>query len=356
MAVKTEQSLQSWSAKLWLNASNIRSAPITMALVISLLSVAWAVPLRGQVPASLTSEQEKSKCGSPETSNYVLGTGDQVEISGPELTNPENKPSRIGADGTVEVPFVERVKVAGLTLQQAEQKLDKLLSKYIREPQAVVNVVEVQSRPVSVLGEVNRPGVYQLREKKTLLEVLSQAGGIRPDAGYSVRITRQVEWGCIPLPHAQIDDSGRVSVATVNLREIMDAKDPEGNIEILPHDIISVPKAEMVYVVGEVRRSGGFVLGEHQSMSVLQALSLAGGLNTGADTKHSKILRLQSESNQREEMAVNVKAVLSGKKPDVALQGDDILFIPSSTGKKAALRALEAVVQTGTGLAIWRTP
>jgi len=112
----------------------------------------------------------------------------------------------------------------------------------------------------------------------------------------------------------------------------------------------------MVYVIGEVKRSGGFVLGEHQSISVLQALSLAEGLNGTADTRHARILRLKRDADQREEMAVDVKDVLTGKKPDVALQGDDILFIPGSTGKKAALRAIEAAIQTGTGMAIWRTP
>lgn len=356
MAVKQEKSLQAWWAKLGLNFSNIRLAPISKAFVISMLIIVIVAPVRGQVPSSLTAKQAKPKCGSTQNSNYVLGTGDQVEISGSALGNSAEKPSRVDADGTLQVPLVGRVQVGGLTVQQAEQKLNNLLTKYIRDPRVALSVVHVESRPVSVLGEVNTPGVYQVRGKKTLLEVLSQAGGIRPDAGYSVRITRQVEWGCIPLPDAQFDASSGFSVATVNLREIMEAHDPEGNIEIFPHDIISVPKAEMVYVVGEVRRSGGFVLGEHQSMSVLQALSLAGGLNTGANTKHAKILRLRSGSSQREEMSVNVKAVLSGKKPDVALEGDDILFIPSSTGTKAALRALEAAVQTGTGLAIWRMP
>ena len=158
------------------------------------------------------------------------------------------------------------------------------------------------------------------------------------------------------MPKAELDPSGRFSVAELNLKKIMEAQDPGDNIQIFPHDIISVPKAEMVYVVGEVKRSGGFVLGEHQSISVLQALSLAEGLSTTADARHARILRLKQEADQREEMSVNVKDVLTGKKPDVPLQGNDILFIPSSTGKKAAFRAIEAAIQTGTGLAIWRTP
>jgi polysaccharide biosynthesis/export protein len=243
-----------------------------------------------------------------------------------------------------------------MNAKQSQEELNKVLSTYIRHPQVIVDVAEVRSQPVSVLGAVNAPGVHQVQGHKTLLEMLALAGGIRQDAGYSVRITRELEWGCLPLPNVHLDPSGKFTIAELNLKKIMEAKSPEENIQIYPHDVISVPKAEMVYVIGEVRRSGGFVLGEHQSMSVLQALSLAEGLNTGADPRHAKILRLKADADQRVEMPVDVKDALNGKKPDVPLQGEDILFIPGSTGKKAALRALEAAIQTGTGLAIWRTP
>lgn len=309
-----------------------------------------------QFPSTEQSDQMKANCGSQIRSTYLLGPNDQLDISGPELQELANKPVRVDGDGDIEVPLGGRIHVSGLTAQQAEQELNKVLSTYIRHPQAVVSVAEVRSQPVSILGAVNTPGVHQVQGHKTLLEMLSLAGGIRPDAGYSVRITRQLEWGCIPLPKAELDTSGRFSVAELNLKRIMEAKDPEENIQIFPHDVISVPKAEMVYVIGEVRRSGGFVLGEHQSISVLQALSLAEGLNGTADTRHARILRLKRDADQREEMPVDVKDVLNGKKPDVPLHGDDILFIPGSTGKKAALRTLEAAIQTGTGLAIWRMP
>jgi polysaccharide export outer membrane protein len=309
-----------------------------------------------QNPAATASGEQKAKCDNQIRSTYLLGPDDQLEIAGPELTDMSNKPVRIDGEGDVQVPLAGTVHVAGMTVQQTEQELDKVLGKYIRHPQVVVNVAEVRSQPVSVLGAVNSPGVHQVQGHKTVLEMLAMAGGIRQDAGYSIRITRQLEWGCISLPGAQLDASGKYSVAEVNLRKIMDAKTPEENIQIFPHDVISVPKAEMVYVIGEVKRSGGFVLGEHQSISVLQALSMAEGLNTGADPRHAKILRLKSDADQRVEVAVDVKDALNGKKPDMPLQGEDILFIPGSTGKKAALRGLEAAIQTGTGLAIWRMP
>jgi polysaccharide export outer membrane protein len=309
-----------------------------------------------QNPPAPESRETKAKCGDQVRSTYLLGPDDSLDISGPELTELASKPVRINSDGDIQVPPAGRVHVAGLTVQQAEQELNKVLSKYIRQPQVAVTITELRSQPVSVLGAVNTPGVHQVQGHKTLLEMLSSAGGIRQDAGYSVRITRQLDWGCIPLPGAALDPSGKFSVAEVNLKKIMEAKNPEENIQIFPHDVISVPKAEMVYVIGDVKRSGGFVLGEHQSISVLQALSLAEGLSTGADTRHAKILRLKRDADQREELAVDVKDVLNGKKPDVPLLGDDILFIPGSTGKKAALRTLEAAIQAGTGAAIWRMP
>src|SRR4029077_9141483 len=171
------------------------------------------------------------------------------------------------------------VHVAGMTVEQAEQKLNNLLRKYIRDPQVVVNVTQVHSEPVSVLGAVNSPGVHQGQGYKTLLEMLAQAGGVRPDAGYSIRITRRLEWGCLPLPNAQVDSTGHFSVAEVNLKQIMNAKNPQDNIQVLPNDVITVPKAETVYRNRRFKTSGGFGLDRKPALPVLQALSLAEGPN-----------------------------------------------------------------------------
>jgi polysaccharide export outer membrane protein len=250
------------------------------------------------------------------------------------------------------VPLVGRVHVAGLTVEQAEQELNKQLSTYIRQAGIAINVKELRSQPVSILGAVNTPGVHQLQGHQTLLEMLSLAGGIRPDSGYSIRITRELEWGCIPLPNARLDATGQYTVGSVNLKEIMEGKNPEENIQIFPHDVISVPKAEMVYVIGDVKRSGGFVLGEQESISVLRVLSLAEGLGPSSQAQNSRILRVNPNGEQRTEIPVNIKAILSGKKKDIPLQRDDILFVPDSTGKKVLSRAVEATIQA----AIWRVP
>jgi polysaccharide biosynthesis/export protein len=322
----------------------------TIGLVVLFLAVGGD----GRATSPEAADSQQAGCNSQVRSTYLLGPEDELQISGPELEELTTKTVRIDGEGDIQVPLVGRVHVAGLTVQQAEQELNKRLSTYIRHPQAALDVKDLRSQPASVLGAVNSPGVHQVEGHKTLLEMISLAGGVRPDAGYSIRITRQVEWGCIPLPGAKLDASGRFSVAQVNLQEIMEAKTPEENIQILPHDVISVPKAELVYVTGDVKKSGGFVLGERQTMSVLQAVSLAEGMGPAPDPKHAKILRLAPGADQRTEIPVDLKSILQGKGGDVPMQGNDILFIPDSTGKKVALRFMEAAISTGTGLAIYR--
>jgi polysaccharide export outer membrane protein len=333
---------------------------------MSIVAIAWlnvafvmlASGTSGQTISAPEVHEGQKNCASDVRSTYLLGPDDELEIAGPELDDNAARTMRIEGDGDIQVPLVGRVTVAGLTVQQAQQELNKRFSTYLREPQITLSVKELRSQPVSILGAVNAPGVHQVRGYKTLLEMLSLAGGLRPDAGHRIRITRRHEWGCIPLPGATLDASGQFAVADVSWKEMMAGLIPHANIQILPHDVISVPRAEMVYVIGDVKRSGGFVIGDNQSMSVLQVLSLAEGMNGTADRKHVKILRPAAAGGQRAEIAVDVKAMLEGKAEDVALHADDILFIPGSNGKKASLRALETAIQTGTGLLtgllIWR--
>src|SRR5258706_6694724 len=215
---------------------------IRRSVPVALIGFSLIVGAGAQVPSSPESDELKAKCGSQVRSTYLLGPDDQLEISGPELSEPANKPVRVDGDGDIQVPLGGRVHVSGLTAQQTEQEVNKVLSKYIRQPQIVVSIAEVRSQPVSIIGAVNTPGVHQVQGHKTLLEMLALAGGIRQDAGYSVRITRQLEWGCIPLPKAGLDASGQFSVAQLDLQKIMEATNPERNIQILPHDVISIPK------------------------------------------------------------------------------------------------------------------
>ena len=256
--------------------------------------------------------------------------------------------------GYLRLPMVGRIRAAGLTVEQLQAEIVSRLRQYIKEPDVAVDVTDFRSQPVSVIGAVKNPGVHQLQGRKTLIEILSLAGGLSDDAGYSIKITRSLDRGPIPLPSAAADPSGRFSVAQVSLKDLMEARNPAQNILIQPHDVISVPRADMVYVVGQVSRAGGFVLHENETISALQALSLAGGLDRTASPKNARILRSAGNAASRTEIAINLNKILQGRSPDVPMQPNDILFVPASGSKKVAVRALEAAIQVGTGIAIWR--
>ena len=134
----------------------------------------------------------------------------------------------------------------------------------------------------------------------------------------------------------------------------MEAKNPEENIQVLANDVITVPKADMIYVVGAVHKSGGFPLSEKAHISVLQAVSMAEGLDKVANAKNARILRQSADGKERTELPVNVDKIFAGHGEDLELRANDILFIPNSLAKSATMRALEAAIQAGTGFAIYR--
>jgi polysaccharide biosynthesis/export protein len=301
-------------------------------------------------------QQDRSPAGqNPIHSSYVLGPDDQLSIRALDAPEIADKPLRISTSGQISLPMVGRLRAAGLTVEELEKQLSDRLQVYVRDPQVAISVTEFRSQPVSVIGAVNQPGIHQLQGTKRLIEVLSLAGGLRNDAGNTVTITRRKEWGEIPLPNVKPDASGEFTIADVSVKSIMAAENPKANISIHPNDVITVPKADLVYVIGSVRRSGGFVLGERETISVLQALSLAEGLDRTSAPRNAKILRLSGNDNRdRSEIAVDVKKILEGKTGDVWMQANDVLFIPGSAAKSATLRGIEAAIQVGTGVAIWR--
>jgi polysaccharide export outer membrane protein len=247
-----------------------------------------------------------------------------------------------------------RLRVSGLTVEQLETEIVSRLKSYIRNPQVAVSVLEFRSRRVSVLGAVGNPGVVQLRGRKSLFEILSEAGGLKNEAGNSVKITRRNENGAIPLPSAANDRSGQFSVAEVSVKSIVEGRNPQENILIMPDDVVSVPRAELIYVIGAVRHPGGFVLSEREQVSVLQALSMAEGLDRLASGANARILRSSEPASARTEIRVDVNKILTGKTRDIPLLANDVLFIPTSGAKSATVRGIEAAIQLGTGIAIWR--
>jgi polysaccharide export outer membrane protein len=249
--------------------------------------------------------------------------------------------------------MIGRVNAAGMTPEQLEAELTTRLKVYLEAPDVSVSIAEFHSQPVSVIGDVNSPGVHQIEGRKTLIEILSMAGGVRSEAGPSVKITRRIEWGPIPLPDAKDDPSGRFSIAEIELKPLLEAKTPEKNITIRPYDVLSIPHAETVYVIGDVTKVGPLLLNDSHSISVLQAISASGGVQRTAAPGDAKILRPTAGAPKWTEYPVDLKKILKGQAKDQTLLAGDILFVPSSTGKRAAIRAVEAAVQAGTMLATY---
>jgi polysaccharide export outer membrane protein len=292
---------------------------------------------------ALTTEKRDTSSG------YILGPGDQISVHVVNFEEINDKPIAIDLNGCIHLPMVGKIPVSGLTVEQVGSEISKRLEVYVKQPDVSVSVTEFRSQPVSVIGAVRTPGVQQVQGEKTLLEMLSLAGGIdSTTAGSTLKITRRLEWGPIPLPSAINDPTNQFSVAQVSVKSLLEAKNPQENILVKPYDVISVPRGETVYVIGEVQKPGGFILNDGEQMTVLQALSMAGGAGRLSQPQHARILRRIAGEPSRTEIPVDLNKILDGKTQDVGMQAEDILFVPNSIPKRAAIRALEAAVQMGS--------
>jgi polysaccharide export outer membrane protein len=288
------------------------------------------------------------------TADYVLGAGDQITVASPGLEDQYNeKVFRIDASGDVTLPLVGRIHAAGLSTGALEGELQLKLKPVLKEPKVVVGISSYGSEPVSVLGSVRNPGIVQLQGRRTLFEVLSMAGGLQPDAGYVAQVTRPLRNGNIPLPNVRTDEVNQVSVAAIRLKDIINVPNAAENIEILPGDAVSVPKAGLVYVVGSVTKPGGYTLDENESLSTLQVLSLSEGLLSTSASSKARILRSVPGSPSRAEIPVNLNRLMAGKASDVPLQAGDILFVPVSNAKKVSYRGIEAMITAATYIPVY---
>src|ERR1700730_8834714 len=170
-------------------------------------------------------------------STYALGPGDQVTVSVLDLDEMGKDSYRIDMHGKLTLPLVGSIPVTGLTVEQIADAIRERLGKYLKNPDVSVRLLEMRSQPVSVLGEVRNPGVIQLMGQKTLFEILSLAGGLNSDAGYVIRITREKQWGKIPLPDAKLDETGEFWIAQVGVKEIINGSSPGTNIPVKPNDV-----------------------------------------------------------------------------------------------------------------------
>jgi polysaccharide export outer membrane protein len=309
-----------------------------------------------------------------------IGPDDLLQITvfeAPDL----NRTLRVSASGEISPQLLGPVKAAGLTPRQLELVLQELLRRtYMKDPHVGVFVQELQSHPVSVVGAVKRPGVFQIRGTKTVLELLSMAEGLADDAGDTVLVMRgastsKSSGGVHADQESQNDrkDSttpGDPAVASqpaglpskerqpdiveVNLKSLLESHDPAFNIPVHPGDIVKVTRAGIVYVVGEVKKPGGFVLRRNENITVLQALALAEGLTRTSLKSQARIIRTDQSTNKRIEIPLDLGKILASKTPDPLLQPKDIIFVPDSSAKSAFYRGAEAVVSTATGVAIYR--
>ncbi len=282
---------------------------------------------------------------------YILGPDDTVTIHAANAPDLSEKPFRVDADGDVKLPMIGKLHAGGLTIDQLENEIATRLKVYLVDPEVTAGITEFRSQPVSVVGAVTTPGVHQLEGQKTLVEMLALAGGLRQDAGPTAKITRRLEFGPVPLPGASEDATHQFSTAEVNLKSVMEARNPALNIPIRPHDVISVPHAEVVYVIGEVTRAGALPLNEGDSLSVLEAVSSSGGMLHTAAVRHAVILRPIAGQQKRTELAVDFKRIMAGQSEDIPLLAGDVLVVPGSPGKHAIYRALEAAATAGTFIA-----
>ncbi len=288
------------------------------------------------------------------SSEYVLGPGDQIVLHVTDVDEVTDKPIRIDPAGYIDLPMAGRVEAAGLSPAQLKAVLVTRFAQYVTSPEISVNVAESASQPVSVVGEVNNPGVHQLGGSKRLLEVLSLSGGLKPDAGPNVIVTRDPRWGVLQGSGVKVLPSG-YSTQTFSLDALMGSGAPENNIAIAPNDVVSVPRAELVYVLGDVKKPGGFQLSTHPTVSLLQALTLAEGLGPDDSSKHARILRqYPGGDGVPREIPIDIPQIVAGKAPDVPLYANDVLFIPHSGAKVTTRRAMDAAIGISTGLLIYR--
>jgi polysaccharide export outer membrane protein len=284
--------------------------------------------------------------------NYVLRAGDQVLIRAFEVEEISERPFRIDGDGFINLPILGRVKAGGLTVENLEASLIEQLKKYVRQPQVTVTVVQFSTEPVFFVGAFKIPGIYPLAGRRTLVEMMSSIGGLQPTASRRIKIVRRKEYGAIPLPNAMPAPDGSGSSVEINMASFRDNLNPAEDIVLQPFDVISVERAEMVYVLGEVGHVGAFELQERDSISVIQALTLAGGLTPSASPKTAWILRPVMNTSRRAEITLDVQRILKGQDRDKPLLPNDVLYVPKSATLSAKNLGKVALIALPLGLSL----
>lgn len=279
---------------------------------------------------------ERSAAPAASAPDLMLGPGDLIELKVYGVGD-LSETLRIATNGDIDLPLIGAVKVGGLTVDQAQKAVEQRLVSggFINEPHVSILVREFTTQGVSVLGEVQHPGHFPILSARHLMDAISAAGGFSVRAGKTIIVTHR--------------DNSAAQTITWSFDPV---KLQQANIELHGGDSVTVGKAGIVYVTGEVAKPGGFVLDQSDSVTVLQALALAQGAKPTASLNKARLIRKSPQGPQ--EIDVALKDITSTKKPDLAMQADDILFIPNSAGKSAGRRSLESIIQITTGVLIYR--
>jgi len=269
-----------------------------------------------------------------------IGPGDLIEVS--IFENPDlSGRYRVDQNGDVSLSLVGHVHVAGSTADEAGTTIEK---RYVEDQillpstaQATVFIAEYATQGITVSGEVKAPGVYPALGVRKLHDLIVAAGGVLQTASSKVIITRK-------------DDPEHPVTVDYNPEAL---KPVIPDIQIFPGDSILVPRAGIVYIVGNVARSGGFVLDGRDQLTVEEALALAGGGNHSPDLKHVQLVRTL-EDGRKEAITIPVNLILKGRAPDVALKDGDILYVPTNNVRLLSLQAINDMVSLGTSFVLYR--
>ena len=258
----------------------------------------------------------------------------------PDLT----RTVRVGADGTIRLPMLkEKVKADGLMPEELEQAIVAALKaqEILVDPFVTVTVAEYHSLPISVAGAVKTPITFQPIEKQTtLLEALTRAGGLSPEAGSEILVT---------APRSSADSAPPL-VRRIQVKSLIDAADPAANLALFGGEEIRVPELGKIYVVGNVKMPGAFAVQGPSGASILKALALAQGLSPYA-TNEAYIYRLEGGTTSKNEIPVDLRKIMDRKAPDVPLMANDVLYIPDNHHRRATMDTVKIVVGLG-GVAV----
>jgi polysaccharide biosynthesis/export protein len=270
-----------------------------------------------------------------------IGSGDLIEIT--MFENPDlSGRFRVDERGDITVPLIGVVHVAGTTAEEAAAMIERrFVEAQILQPtqsHATVFIAEYASQGITVTGEAKSPGVYPALGVRTLNDVVSAAGGVTQAAASKIIITHKSD------PTHQIE----VEYNPTALKPVIP------NIQIFPGDTILIPRAGIVYVVGNVNRPGGYVLDGRNELTVEEVMALAGGGGRAAALKRAQLVRTL-EGGRKEAITIPVSLIFKGEAPDVALKDGDILFVPTSTGQLVTIQAIQSALSIGTSVVLYRT-